>query len=303
MDFSEENEMSRPTGHRGIVVGVDGSPASKVAVDWAARDAALRKVPLTLVHVLPSSVVMSWPETPMPSGVQKWQEAHGHEIIRDALKIVESATQAESILLDSEMVAGPTVATLIDLSKEAETIVVGSRGLNGLRRLLLTSVSSGLVHHAHCPVAVIHDEDPLMSHPAQAPVLVGIDGSPASESATAIAFDEASRRGVDLVALLAWRDFGAEDFPAIDGSTMQSLGGELLAQRLAGWQERYPDVRVRRVVVADQAAHHLVERSESAQLVVVGSHGRGGFAGMLLGSVSSAVVQSARMPVIVARQS
>jgi len=295
--------MSTPTTHRGILVGVDGSPASKVAVDWAARDAALRKVPLTLIHVLTPPVVTTWPQTQMPPGFQEWQEAQGRDIIRDARRIVDSATQAESIQVDSEMVTGPTVATLIDLSKDAEMMVVGSRGLHGLGRLLLTSVSSGLVHHAHCPVAVIYDEDPLMPHPAHAPVLVGIDGSPASEAATAIAFAEASRRGVDLVALLAWRDTGFEDFPAIDASTVQSLGEEVLAERLAGWQERYPDVTVHRVVVADHAAKHLVERSESAQLVVVGSHGRGGFAGMLLGSVSSAVVQSARMPVIVARQS
>ena len=75
-------------------------------------------------------------------------------------------------------------------------------------------MSTGLLHHAHCPVAVIRDEDPLMPHPARAPVLVGIDGSPASELATAIAFDEASRRHVDLIALHAWSDAGVFDFPA-----------------------------------------------------------------------------------------
>jgi nucleotide-binding universal stress UspA family protein len=295
--------MSTPTKHRGILVGVDGSPASKVAADWAARDAALRKVPLTLVHVLSPPVVMSWPETPTPPGFREWQESDGHSIIRDALKIVESATHAEPIQVDSEMVTGPTVATLLDLSKDAEIFAVGSRGLSGTRRLLLTSVSSALVHHAHCPVAVIHDEDPLTPHPDLAPVLVGIDGSPASERATAIAFDEASRRGVYLVALLAWSDWTARGSPAIEWSTLQSVGGKLLAERLAEWQDRYPDVWVRRVVVPDRAASNLVIRSDSAQLVVVGSHGRGGFAGMLLGSVSSAVVHAARTPVIVARQS
>ena len=142
-----------------------------------------------------------------------------------------------------------------------------------------------------------------MPYPAMAPVVVGIDGSPASESATAIAFDEASRRGVELVAVHAWSDYGAYALPGITWSDMQKQADGILAERLAGWQERYPDVMVRRVVVQDRPAHQLLEQSESAQLTVVGSHGRGGFAGMLLGSVSSAVAESARTPVIVARPS
>jgi len=105
-----------------------------------------------------------------------------------------------------------------------------------------------------------------------------------------------------LIALHAWSDSGVLDFPGIDWLTMKSSEDEVLAERLAGWQERYPDVKVDRRIVCDRPARQLIERSEAAQLVVVGSRGRGGFAGMLLGSVSSAVVQSARMPVIVARQ-
>lgn len=180
-------------------------------------------------------------------------------------------------------------------------VVVGCRGRGALARGVLGSVSNGLLHHAHCPVAVIHDEDPLMPHPSKAPVVVGVDGSPASERAVALAFEEASLRGVDLVAVHAWSDSGVFEFPGADWSTLQAMGEQTLGERLAGWQERYPDVLVRRIVVADKAAHQLVEQAESAQLLVVGSRGRGGVAGMLLGSVSTAVVNAARMPVLVVR--
>ena len=283
------------------MVGVDGSPASKVAVDWAARDAAMRGVTLTLVHVV-SSVFAPLSQTPLPTGFGKWQQQKGRECLDDAMRGRRRGDEGHGpVQVRSEMYYSATVPTLVDMSKGAELIVVGSRG-HGAIGSLLGSVSAGVVQHAHCPVAVIHDEDPLMPHPAQAPVLVGIDGSPASELATAIAFDEASRRHVDLIALHAWSDAGVLDFPGMDWSTMKSSEDEVLAERLAGWQEHYPDVKVHRLVVCGHPARQLIEHSEEAQLVVVGSHGRGGFAGMLLGSVSAAVVQSARMPVIVARQ-
>ena len=98
---------------------------------------------------------------------------------------------------------------------------------------------------------------------------------------------------------MAW---GSHDAPGLNIPGLQQEEEEVLAERLAGWQERYPDVSVHRVVVCGKPARQLVEASEDAQLVIVGSHGRGGFAGMLLGSVSSAVLQSTDAPVIVARQ-
>lgn len=295
--------MSTQPAHRGIVVGVDGSAASRVAIDWAARDAALKRVPLTLVHVLPGAAVQAWVQVPLPTQFIEDEQQNAREVLADALRVVEAATAGvEHLRIDQKVIPGPAIPALTDLTKDADLIVVGSRGLGTVGRLLLGSVSTGLVQHAHCPVAVIHDEDPLIPHPAQAPVVVGIDGSPASEHATAIAFDEASRRGVGVVAVHTWSDAGYE-LPDAGWSEVQPEEDLLLAERLAGWQERYPDVTVRRVVRRDQPARRLLEEAEQAQLLVVGSHGRGGFAGMLLGSVGSQVVQSARVPVIVARRS
>ncbi len=293
--------MSVPATHRGIIVGVDQSPVSKLAVAWAARGAAMRNIALTVVNVDPPSGLLADLTDPIEYG--QWQQDVGRRILSDALKTVEeNAKQIGPIEVNCESMTGLPVPILTDLSKNALMVVVGRRGRGSGALARLGSVSSGLVHHAHCPVAIIHHEEPLTPHPPKAPVLVGIDGSPASESATAIAFDEAARRGVDLIALHACSDSAAFEFNVPDGSAVRSQSEELLAERLAGWQERYPDVVVHRIIVADRPARQLIEQSESAQLVVVGSHGRGGLSRMVLGSVSTEVAQSARVPVIVARQ-
>ncbi|MBV8179761.1 MAG: universal stress protein [Mycobacterium sp.] len=282
----------------GLLVGVDGSVESDGAIRFAAREAVIRHAPLTLMHVV--APVPDWPTPSRQAEIAEAWEENARDVIEQAGKTaLPTVGESASPDVRTEVVYSTVASMLIGASSRAQMIVVGSRGMGALGRFLLGSVSSALVQHAHCPVAVIHDDDGAADD--QAPVLVGVDRSPASEGATELAFDEASRRGVQLVALHAWSDVGVFPILGMDWRDYESQGAELLAERLAGWQEQYPGVQVQRRLVCDKPAHWLIEESQRAQLVVVGSHGRGGFPGMLLGSVSSALAHSVKSPLIIHR--
>jgi nucleotide-binding universal stress UspA family protein len=301
--------MPNSAADLGIVVGVDGSSSSNSAVRWAAQEARMRNAPLTLVHVVvtpawgPTPWLLSDAALPMPDEDDRTLEEAGRKIIDEAITIAEESGHDDAMTeIKSELFFSVPVSTLVNLSKKADMVVVGRRGQHALTRVLLGSVSNGLLHHAHCPVAVIHDSAQSAAPPSNRPVVLGVDGSSASELATEIAFDEASRRGVDLVALHAYRDADLPQVLNVQWSGDNPIPPQALADRLTSWLERYPDVTIRPRIVCDNPARHLLDESESAQLVVVGSRGRGGFAGMLLGSVSSAVAHAANVPVIVARR-
>ena len=138
-------------------------------------------------------------------------------------------------------------------------------------------------------------------------MVVGVDGSPTSEPALAMAFEEAAIRGAELVAVHAWVEFASDTVYAsarqffVDWDAIENREREMLAERLAGWREKYPDVTVRRVVMGGRPARCLVEQAADAQLLVVGSRGHGGFAGMLLGSTSHALIHHAPCPLLVVR--
>jgi nucleotide-binding universal stress UspA family protein len=234
-------------------------------------------------------------------GIGGRQQRRGNQLLDEAIAIVAAAAPPTApVQVRTEICYSATVPALIDMSRDADLIVVGRRGQTALDPLL-GAVTSGLIQHAHCPVAVIHDEAGSAQLTPRAPVLVGVDGSEVSELATAIAFDEASLRQADLIVLYAWSGAALLDLPGVEWSALKTAGEGVLADWLAGLRPRYPNVTVHCNVVCDQPARQLIECSDTAQLVVVGSHGRGGFAGMTLGSVSAAVVQGARVPVLVAR--
>lgn len=302
--------MSADPSASGVVVGVDGSPSSTFAVQWAAQDAQLRDVPLTIVCV--NAPLMTGPDDGYDAAAAaeftRWQDERARDILARARETAARAgSQGRTAQVITELIDGAVVPALVEFSSNATLLVVGCRGSGLVSRALLGSVSSGLVHHARCAVAVIHSETPDGPLP-KGPVVVGVDGSAASEPAIEVAFGEASRRQTDILALHAWSDLGPIGFPPTDWSPIEwrnikEREEKVLADWLMPWQQRYPDVPVRQRVVCDQPAPRLLEAARDAQLLVVGSHGRGGFAGMLIGSVSSAVVNSATVPVIVARTS
>ncbi|HPZ96050.1 MAG TPA: universal stress protein, partial [Mycobacterium sp.] len=274
------------------------------AVEWAARDAAMRNVPLSVIHVV-APIVVGTPDA-VPPDYSQLQEEAAQSIIEQAHRVAVAAAPSHEGEISTEILHAQPVPAMVELSRRALMVAVGCRGQGAVEQALMGSVSAGIAHHAHCPVAIIHQHPPDGTPAPDAPVVVGIDGSPASEEATGIAFDEASRRGVDLVALHAWSDMGPIEFASanwapIEWRNIKDAEEEVLAERLSGWRERYPDVPVHKIVVCDRPGLRLLEQAERAHLVVLGSHGRGGFAGMLLGSVCSAVVHNAGVPVIIAR--
>ncbi|MGZ6777955.1 MAG: universal stress protein, partial [Mycobacterium sp.] len=179
----------RPSG---ILVGVDGSEFSRVAVRWAAHEATLRHEALTLMTVaerhLPLLVTYDT-ETILAS--RRSQRDELDRILAAARATVDDALGDRRLhAVKTEFVFAHPLATLIEESKRVRLVVLGCRGVSALPRITLGSVSSGMVRHAHCPVALIHKEHPDPN--VHAPILLGIDGSPASEFATAIAFEAAS---------------------------------------------------------------------------------------------------------------
>jgi nucleotide-binding universal stress UspA family protein len=281
---------------RPVVVGVDGSVSSEQAVRWAAREARRRKAPLRVVQAVdPTAPPHQYAVPGYGPDVHEIRTRAARAHLQDAARA--AAEEASGVTVEQEIVDGFPIPRLLDESRSAQLVVIGDRGLGGVAGLLLGSVAVGLAARGACPVAVVRGRTSAI----EGPVVVGVDGSPVSEAALEYAFDAADVRSAELVVVYAWRDLLLDRATPLEAIEQQ--GRAELAERLAGWGGKYPDVRVRRVVVRDAPARTIVEQSAAAQLVVVGSHGRGSLGGLLLGSVSNAVLHRAECPVVVVRGS
>ncbi|MGY2025088.1 universal stress protein [Nocardia gipuzkoensis] len=283
-----------------ILAAVDGSASSYQAVAWAAVEAALHRCAL---HIITSMAIPTGfgPGISLGKTDLEWMRRDGERVLTEAERVARTATSGEEPSLTTEVSFELVIPLLIGRSAQARMLVVGSRGLGAFQRGLLGSVSTATTHHARCPVAVIHGISAIDAVSARQPVLVGVDGTDNSVPAVGLAFEEASRRKVDLVALHAWSDTSGLDVPVRGWDAARESAEALLAESLAGWSDRYPDVAVRRIVTADRPARSLLEESANAQLVVVGTHGRGGFMSTVLGSTSNALLHSVEVPMIVVR--
>ncbi|MFD6355033.1 universal stress protein [Nocardia tengchongensis] len=281
-----------------IVVATDGSAVSYLAVAWAAVDAGLHGSPLEILTSV--AVPGGWGRGALLTEADtEWLRLDGRRVLTEATRVARAAAIGDALTIESDITFDTAIANLIERSRHARLLVVGSRGRGAIRRGLLGSVSTAVTRHAHCAVAVVHTTAALDPVAAEKPVLVGIDGSPHSVPALELAFEEASRRKVGLDALHAWSDTNRVGLPMSGWDAVRERETELLAERLAGYGERYPDVQVRRILVRDRPIQSLLDASQDAQLLVVGRIGRGGFAGMLLGSTSDALLHTVECPMIV----
>jgi nucleotide-binding universal stress UspA family protein len=286
----------RYRGRRPVLVGVDGSVSAQGALSWASAEASYRHCPLRIVHAA------NWPTigTSLDAavgGTMNDVRAAAQWVLGDAENRARRA--APGIGVTAELFIAGTAPTLLSQAQDAELVVLGSRGIGGFRGLLVGSVSATLAAHAPCPVIVVrpHREGTAFRASPGGRIVVGVDGSEVSTAAIRFAFQEAARRHVGVIAVhaaMARRRHPSYDTPpAIAEQVEQQLFDESLDHL------RVPGIHLQTKLVHSHPAQALIDESTDAELVVVGSHGRGGFAGMLLGSVSQAVLQHAGCPVAV----
>ncbi|MFF0341434.1 universal stress protein [Kribbella sp. NPDC004875] len=285
---------------RPVLVGYDGSPASGAAARWAAAAAQDLGQRVRIIHV------MSWPVLRSTGGAAL---AIGTDALgREAEQLLdrtcrEVRAEFPGVEIEAEVPIGDPVPVLLREAVGGALLVLGSRGLGEVRDLAEGSVMAHIATHAACPVVVVPAGwAPRQDRPGR--VVVGVDGSVRSEQAIGFAYEFAERIGASITAVLAWKDLqrtGDLLFPVHDPAVVEEDGAAVLAESVAGQAVDHPDVKVTEKLVLGTASRVLTEESRDADLLVVGSRGRGRGRGLVLGSVSRAVLHHAVCPVAVVR--
>lgn len=280
-----------------IVVAVDGSDDSRRAVDWAADQAAAESRTLTVLNVVRPTEALAASYL-VSAGVDLVTLKEEIEVdIRRSLKDTADHVAAghPDVVVRTALAHGDPRETLVEASRSAHLLVMGSRGLGGFGSLLLGSVSLAVTRHASCPVVVVR---PSGSHlTGHAGVLVGVDGTPGSVPVLEFAFHHASQRGLPLTVMHCFWEVGGVPV----ASTDQRLDDLrlLVAESMAGLGEKYPDVSVSTELRRGLVDTTLGEEAEHYDLVVVGGHPRGSLWRLVLGSVADTVLEHAHGPVAV----
>jgi nucleotide-binding universal stress UspA family protein len=290
-----------PSESAPVVVGYDGSPASRVALNWATAEVVSPPAPLRIVEAFELVVAMlPSPGTVVPLAELRTARERSLASLAEGLRLQHPQLTVETVLIE-----GTPAATLLEETQHARMVVLGSRGLGGWTGLLVGSVAVQVAAHARCPVVVVPPDVRPRVH-GNSTIVVGVDGSKVSAKAIEFAFAQAQLRGAKVVAVHAWTSPAA----AYDGGLGPLLFDEqeveessqlLLAESLAGAMADHPDVESEVRLMSGQPARALLIAAESADLLVVGSRGRGGFTGLLLGSVSQSVLHHAHCPVAIVR--
>ena len=291
----------------GIVVGVDGSRVSAAAVARALDEAVRSDVPLRVLHVWQPPVWvggvpgLALDLAPSAEAAEQW----GRQLVADAVSAALRARGGEvPVPVVEDVRQGAPDRELTGAAHDADLLVVGGRGRGHVASLLLGSVTNGVLHRARCPVLLVPDPAPPLAPWAR--VVVGLDGSRSSRQALRWAAGIARRDRIDLVVVHAWLLTTMPSRPPMQVvpplAAYEQEAADWLARELDGHDEVLAGVEVRRRTVHAGASAALLDVAGADDLLVLGARGRGGFEGLLLGSVAAQCARHARGALVIVRE-
>ena len=290
-----------------VVIGMDGSAEALRAAAYGAWEATRRNLPVRLVFTHQPEPL--WGPSILLADGYRWERQWARDMLNEAEQHVV-VTHPE-VTIQTAVVSGSAAGVLVDESRHASLVIVGTRAAGGVIGHLSGSVAAQVAAHAHTPVIVIRPSDDGEVDPTvvtDRPVIVGLDGSPESERAMAFAVEQAVARGAALHALYVWNVLEVHDIGPIvpddyDADEEEKKAIRLLTEATEGWAGNYPDLTIERHVIHGLDAADAVSRAGyDAGMIVVGSRGHGGFLGLRLGSTVDGLIRRAGPPLAVVRR-